>query len=96
MNASGKRVQHKFRLGTDSVEARRRDARLRELWERIEEADRANALWDEAALEIAKQLAKGDLVIRLTQIDGEANADLRRANPTRAATLPDVPRAAQR
>ena len=36
LSASGKRTQHKFRLGTHQREAERREARLRALWDVIE------------------------------------------------------------
>ena len=75
INAAGKRVQHKFRLGTDPKDAERRDSRLRELWERIEKIEGAEALWDDATLEIAKQLARGEEVIRLGQRQDETDCD---------------------
>jgi hypothetical protein len=59
-NAQGQRVQHKFRLGADLPEAKRRDLRLRELWERTEAtAGRAAPLWDDSTLEIARQITRG-------------------------------------
>ena len=74
---SGKRVQHKFRLGTDRREAQRRDDRLRQLWEQIENAQGDDQkAWNEVTLEIAKQLAKGAEVISLPPSgDGETDTD---------------------
>ena len=72
-NAQGKRVQHKFRLGTDLTEAKRREQRLRELWERIEGTSRAEIpLWDDLTLEIARQITKGFHQILLPPLEGES------------------------
>jgi hypothetical protein len=40
LNASGKRVQHKFRLGSDRMTAELREARLRRVWGVIENVPR--------------------------------------------------------
>ena len=57
---SNKLDQHKFRLGADLKEAKRREQKLLEFWERIEATcDRPPAVWTDFTLGIAKQLAKG-------------------------------------
>jgi hypothetical protein len=43
INGSGKREQHRFRLGNDLRDAKRRDALLRQIWERIEMANSAES-----------------------------------------------------
>lgn len=59
-NDKGSKVQHKFRLGRDKLEAGRRDDRLRQLWEKISSSQSASeSLWDDITLDIAKQIAKG-------------------------------------
>jgi hypothetical protein len=66
-NETGKYIQPKFWLGKDPVQADRRCQRLEELWERVEElwatvntsvSDRP--VWDNFALRVAKQLARGE------------------------------------
>lgn len=69
----GKRVQHKFRLGSDVAEARRREQRLVDLWTAIE-AVATPAVWDSFTLEIAKQLAQGAVQIALSRHAMEAPA----------------------
>lgn len=58
--ASGKLSQPKFRLGTDSREAKRRVELIRQLWDHLEatHAERPVA-WPDYALEAAKQIGKG-------------------------------------
>ncbi|MAG93376.1 MAG: hypothetical protein CMJ48_06460 [Planctomycetaceae bacterium] len=87
VNAAGKRVQHKFRLGSDSMEAERRDGRLRELWEQVEQAGGEAALWNETTLDIARQLAKGESVIRLKLREGESDTDYARRIRSEQATF---------
>jgi len=56
---SGKRIQPKFRLGTDLKEAKRRECMLTDLWEHIEQrSDAGAAVWPAEALDIAKQIAR--------------------------------------
>jgi len=75
MNSSGKRVQHKFRLGRDRQQAERRDDRLRQLWETIErETTTGDALWNDVTLEIAKQIAKGSDTICLAPLTDDESA----------------------
>lgn len=72
LNSKGNRVQHKFRLGSDKVEAERRDAQLRQMWQRIEnEGNGADAAWDELTLDVAKQVAKGTDRITLDPLKDE-------------------------
>jgi integrase len=74
LNAAGRRVQHKFRLGSDLTEARRREQRLRELWERIETVSAtADPTWDELSLEIGRQLAKGAEQVVLESLPAESD-----------------------
>ena len=75
-----KRVQHKFRLGTDKREAQRRDDRLRQIWEQIEGDHRVDQpVWDELTLEIARQVSKGVEEISLAPGgDDEADTDYAR------------------
>ena len=57
---SNKLDQHKFRLGADLKEAKRREQKLLEFWEAIEATcDRPPAVWNDFTLGVAKQLAKG-------------------------------------
>ena len=72
LNDKGRRVQHKFRLGSDKLEAQRRDDRLRQLWQQIEkEAGDADALWDALTLGIAKHVANGMDRILLDPLQNE-------------------------
>ena len=65
---SNKLDQHKFRLGTDLKEAKRREQKLLEFWERIEAiCDRPPAVWTPFTLGIAKQLAKGQRQIGIAR-----------------------------
>jgi len=67
INQSGKRVQHKFRLGTDKSAAELREALLRRVWEVVEkQADNRDPTWSEVTLEIANQVAKGAKQIRIS------------------------------
>jgi len=72
LSRGGKRAQHKFRLGTDLKEAKRREQRLIELWEQVEKLSRTGPpLWDEIALEIGSQIARGQYPIVLSPFAGE-------------------------
>ena len=63
---NGKLQQHKFRLGSDLKEAQRRERKIVEFWERIEETTDTNpVVWTEFTLDVAKQLAKGKLLIEI-------------------------------
>lgn len=75
LNSSGKRIQHKFRLGTDRTVAERRDHLLRQLWARIEkDASDGIPLWDDQSLAIVRQIARGEEEIKLLPLStGEAN-----------------------
>ena len=80
LNTKAKRVQHKFRLGTEKREAERREDRLRQLWEQVEKDDQSGQpLWDGLTLEIARQIAKGnDKIILAPSEDAESDADYAR------------------
>ncbi|MFI4851276.1 MAG: helix-turn-helix domain-containing protein [Gimesia chilikensis] len=59
-NDSGRKIQHKFRLGSDRREAERRDGLLRQLWEKIEgTTTEQEPLWNEFTLDLARAIAKG-------------------------------------
>ncbi len=74
LNARGKRVQHKFRLGSDKSAAELREALLRRVWETVEKhAGVDDPVWSNAALEIANQVAKGTGMIRVSS-DGPSEA----------------------
>jgi len=63
---NGKLIQHKFRLGEDLKEAKRREQRLLELWSQIERESASNpVVWPGAALEWARQIAQGKLQIEV-------------------------------
>lgn len=58
--ADGRLNQPKFRLGTDSREAKRRADLIRALWDHLEVSSVSKpACWTEDALEAAKQLSRG-------------------------------------
>ncbi len=59
---NGKLIQHKFRLGADLKEAKRREQKLLELWGQIEATTATPGLpiiWSPFTLDVAKQIAKG-------------------------------------
>ena len=63
---NGKLVQHKFRLGDELGEAKRRERRLREFWEGIEATSTEQPpVWTPFTLHIAKQIEKGKTLIEL-------------------------------
>lgn len=63
---NGKLQQHKFRLGSDLKEAQRRERKIVEFWERIEETtDTTPVVWTDFTLDVARQLAKGKLLIEI-------------------------------
>lgn len=71
LNPQGKPAQHRFRIGTDLKEAKRRDQLLRQIWERIEELQPVDPAWNHDTLEIAKQVARGESVILMERADDE-------------------------
>ncbi len=73
--SGGKRDQHKFRLGTDEKEARRRDLLLRQIWERVEELQPVDPSWTPDSLDVAKLVAQGDRVIEIKRSPGEEDVD---------------------
>ena len=63
---TGKLDQHKFRLGADLKEAKRREHQLLEFWERIEATfDQQPVVWNDFTLSVAKQIAKGKRQIEI-------------------------------
>jgi hypothetical protein len=73
-NDSGKLVPHRFYLGTDLTEARRRNVRLEELWEAEESFTTTfgeKARWTDQGLEIGRQIAGGNYRIVIKR-NGEA------------------------
>ena len=63
---NGKLIQHKFRLGADLKEAKRREQKLLELWSQVEESSTSQPIvWPSIALDLAKQVAKGKFQIEL-------------------------------
>lgn len=60
-NDIGKLTQHKFRLGNDLKEAKRRDQKLQDFWSQIETLSTSQpVIWTRETLDIAKQVAKGN------------------------------------
>ena len=64
---NGKLIQHKFRLGADLKEAKRREQKLLELWGQVEEGFEPASLsfGRSFALDLGKQIAKGKFQIEL-------------------------------
>jgi hypothetical protein len=63
---NGKLLQHKFRLGADLKEAKRREQKLLELWGQIEKDSAGQPVaWTPFALDVAKHLAKGTFQIEV-------------------------------
>ena len=69
---NGKLIQHKFRLGADLKEAKRREQKLLELWGQVEATTAYSGLptivWSNAMLDIAKRVAKGRFQIEVPRI----------------------------
>ncbi len=63
INLKGRIDQPRFRLGSELREAQRRDRLLRQIWETIERANPAQPLWNDETLELAKQVAAGNVVV---------------------------------
>lgn len=78
----GKYVQHRFNLGRNAETAERIMVRLRQLWEHIEATHKPSdtsprPLWNSQTLWIAKEIEKGNSVVRLPpkpRDDGESYA----------------------
>ena len=69
---AGKLSQPKFRLGTDSREAKRRAYLIRQLWDRLEgSADQRPYAWPPIELEAAKQIARGSVQVAVPRNSGE-------------------------
>jgi hypothetical protein len=67
VNGRGKRVQHKFRLGSDKSAATVREALLRRVWDIVERhAGTQDPVWTNVTLEIANQVAKGADLVRVS------------------------------
>jgi len=63
---NGKLLQHKFRLGADLKEAKRREQKLLELWSHIEQESASRpVVWPAAALDWARQIAQGKVQIEV-------------------------------
>jgi hypothetical protein len=63
---NGKLIQHKFRLGADLNEAKRREQKLLELWGQVEKDSASRPIvWTPLALDLGKQIAKGKFQIEL-------------------------------
>ena len=88
---NGKRVQAKFRLGTDLREARRREMMLSEVWERVEQdAGTEPVTWPEEALHVAKQIARDGRAL-VPKREGEPNGLYLRRVSRLAERLPNIP-----
>lgn len=71
VNSRGNRAQHKFRLGSDLTEAKRRDELLRQMWERIDRAKPADPVWTEDTLDLARHIARGQPHIQMQHRENE-------------------------
>lgn len=92
VSRGGKRVQHKFRLGVDLKEAKRRELKLIELWEQVEKiAHGKPPLWDEISLEIGSQIARGQYPVVLSPFAGEAAEPYARRIRRSQAQFPMIP-----
>jgi hypothetical protein len=73
---NGKLSQHKFRLGNDLKEAKRREQRLLDLWNRMEETMSARPMvWTLHTLEWAKSIAKGVWPVRVKRLPLDSDGD---------------------
>jgi hypothetical protein len=71
---NGKLLQHKFRLGNDLKEAKRRELRLLELWGCVEATTPTHGIrptWEPWTLNIARQIAKGKVQIEVPKLPSE-------------------------
>lgn len=71
LNEQGQRVQHRFRIGSDLKEAKRRDELLRRIWDIIEQLNPEQPLWGQDTLEIAKEVAQGRYFAVVKRYPGE-------------------------
>ncbi len=71
INGRGKREQHRFRVGTELKEAKRRDLLLRQMWDSIEQSRRSDPLWDDDTLTLAKLVAGGTTHVHIPRIPEE-------------------------
>lgn len=72
---NGNLQQHKFLLGTDLKEAKRRERKLREIWEEFAGSqEEAKPIWPPGLLEIAKRVAKGVAEIAIPRKPNEMQA----------------------
>ena len=76
LTRSGKRQQHKFRLGSTLKEAERREVRILHLWDTIErlldtDYTFSGPLWTDVTLGWAKQIAGGAYPPRIERVEGE-------------------------
>ena len=64
---NGKLMQHKFRLGANLKEAKRREQKLLELWEHVEATTSPGkpVTWSRFTLDVAKQIANGNVQIEV-------------------------------
>ncbi len=59
ISRNGKLIQHKFRLGADLKEAKRREQKLLELWGQVEKDSASQPIvWTPFVLDLGKQIAK--------------------------------------
>lgn len=74
VSRSGKRVQAKFRLGSNRKEAKRRDQIIRSLWDQLEHrSSEKPAKWSEEALAVAKSAAAtGHAALLVQSATGES------------------------
>jgi hypothetical protein len=82
LSRNGALVQHKFRLGNDLDDAKRREQRIKELWERVETTTKIKpAMWPSFALDVAKELARGKTQIEIPRgLDESAEKYARRVH----------------
>jgi hypothetical protein len=70
---NGKRVQHKFRLGADLTEAKRREEKLRQIWASIERcSSEPLPVWTPFALDVARRVARGEEGVVIARNEGES------------------------
>jgi len=72
---NGKLIQHKFRLGDDLKEAKRREQKLLELWGHIEATTATPGLpviWSPFTLYVAKQIAKGKVQVEVPRVPNDS------------------------
>ena len=74
---NGNLIQHKFRLGNDLKEAKRREQKLLDLWSRMEETltEKPPLVWTPDTLDWAKQIAKGACQIQVPKKPDQTDSD---------------------